>query len=150
MYLYCLTCETVEDILLFIRVFPFLSMIFGPLVSIRDPTVRVPFRYNSHSYRLLLRSLFRYKSILSFPLAQLLLYGSEYNGSHKFVLKPHKIIPIPNYVERPPTRPHKGRSESFKERIWAGDVRQRQPLPNRVAPFMIIQLARSLVTLRGN
>ena len=34
-------------------------------VSIRDSTIRVSFPNNSNSYRLLLRSLFRYKSILS-------------------------------------------------------------------------------------
>ena len=77
-----------EDFLLFIRFFSFLSLQFlADFVFIKDPIVRVSFHNNSHSYRLLLRSLFRYKSILSLPLAQLLLFGSEYNGSHLFALK---------------------------------------------------------------
>ena len=68
-------------------------MILAASVSIRDPIVRVSFHNKSHSYRLLLRSLFRYKSILSLPLAQLLLFESEYNGSHPFTLKLHKQSP---------------------------------------------------------
>ena len=43
------------------------SMILADSVSIRDRTVRVSFHYNYHSYCLLLRSIFRYKSILSLP-----------------------------------------------------------------------------------
>ena len=78
-----------EDFLLFIQFFPFLSLRFlADFVFIKDPIVRVSFHNNSHSHRLLLRSLFRYKkSILSLPLAQLLLFGSEYNGSRLFALK---------------------------------------------------------------
>ena len=45
------------------------SLIFADSVSIRDPTVRVSFHDSYHSYCLLLRSIFRYKSILSLPLA---------------------------------------------------------------------------------
>jgi len=52
----------VEDFLLFIWFFPFLSLRFlADFVFIKDPIVRVSFHNNSHSYRLLLRSLFRYK-----------------------------------------------------------------------------------------
>jgi len=72
MYPYCLTCETVEDFLLFIRSSPFLSLWFlADSVSIRDSFVLFVFLFliNSHSYRLRLRSLLRYKSILSFSLA---------------------------------------------------------------------------------
>ena len=65
-YLYCLTCKIVEDFLLFIRLFPFLSLLFlADSVSIRDPTVCVSFHYNSHSYRLLFVHSLDTKSILS-------------------------------------------------------------------------------------
>jgi len=50
-------------------VLPLFSLWFlADSVSIRDPTVRVYFHNNSHSYRLL-RSLCTYKSTLSLPLA---------------------------------------------------------------------------------
>ena len=98
MYLSCLTCKTVEDFLHFIRFFPFLSLWFlADSVSIRDHTVRVSFLQLSHSdsfihsYHFLLRSIFRYKSILSLPLAELLLYGSEYHGIHPFTRYNYQI-----------------------------------------------------------
>ena len=45
------------------------SMILADSVSIRDHTVCVSFHLIYHSYRLVLRSIFRYKSILSLPLS---------------------------------------------------------------------------------
>ena len=45
------------------------SMNLADYFSIRVCTVRVSLHYHYHSYRLLLRSIFRFKSILSLPLA---------------------------------------------------------------------------------
>ena len=67
----------------------FVSMVFGRLCLYKIPYCSCFFSIIKsfgfiHSYRLLLRSIFRYKSILSLPLAELLLYGSEYHGTHPF------------------------------------------------------------------
>ena len=71
------------------------------------PTISSNQSFVIHSYLLLLRSFFRYKSIRSLPLPQLLLHGSEYYGSpfapqnftNNSLVLPRVCYPTMKYLE---------------------------------------------------
>ena len=73
-------------------------------------------------------SLFRYKFILSLPLALLLLYGSEYNGNHTFALKTSQIFGLSvSFVSRETNHKPKSFESKTLDRIHSVPNRPVRP-----------------------